>query len=125
MNDDLIFAKTFIAVDTDGTIREQSLRGTEAYMSIIDDICTDQYQVARVMKLWNSTLSDHTDIICDEVYDRIINEPGEFIPAFLKEHLNRKDYNILLSVKSHPAHRKMERAEDAADRAHEAQQCAA
>ena len=113
--DDLIFAKTFIAIDTDGTIREQSNRGTEAYASIVDDICTDQYQVAKVMKLWNSSLSDFTEIVVDDVYNRIINEPGEFIPAFLKEHLSRADYNLLLSVKEHPGRRRIEFAENRAD----------
>lgn len=118
--DDLIFAKTFIAIDTDGTIREQSLRGTEAYASIVDDICSDQYQVARVMKLCNATLSDFTEVVVDEVFNRVINEPDEFIPAFLKEHLSRVDYNVLLSVKENPGRRRIEFAEDRADEAHQA-----
>jgi hypothetical protein len=118
--DELIFAKTYIAIDVDGTIREQSLRGSDAYLSIVDDICSDQYQVVKVMKLWNASISDVTENVVDEVYNRIINEPGEFIPAFLKEHLNRQEYNLLVSVKEHPGRRRIEFAADRADDARQA-----
>ena len=111
------FQRTYIALDTDGTIREQPYRGTEAYLDIVEDIASGQYEAASVFKLHNAFISDVTEAVVDEVYSRVINSPSSFIPGFLKEHLDRESYNVLLASKQTVAERRGERAENAADRA--------
>lgn len=122
---DVLFPKTYIIVDTDGTILEQSLRGTEAYLCVAEDIASGQCDAARVYKLHNGSITDVSDAIEAEVYAQVYASESEFVPGFLKLHTDRLSYNVLLASKRPKEQRRHERAEDAADRARDDRLCAA
>lgn len=106
----MIFPATYFAMDPDGTFRETE-RGSMSWNTILDDICSGQYEVVRVFKAHGPVWSDVTEAMVDQVYSRVVNGTSEFIPSFLELH-DHVSCAALRSHWMHPVQRRHERAEN-------------